>query len=159
MNLKNIISKIKTIQFKKIKFLTAKKVALGKGNVTQYTLIECKELFSIIFYRWNTIDQVRFHTHAFNAHAFLLRGFYHEKVISDGKIIDKTVNQWLKPRFLARNYCHSIGYAKPQTMTLVITGAWQETWQEYFPDTNEWVTYSWGRKKIDTMNSKLLKDK
>ena len=157
MFFKKIIAKIKTIRFKEIKFLTSKKVALGKGNVTQYTLIECKELFSVIFYRWNTIDQVRFHTHAFNAYAFLLRGYYEEKIIVDGEIIEKTVNQWLKPRFLAKNYCHSIGYAKPQTMTLVITGAWQDTWQEYFPDTKKWVTYSWGRNKIDSVESDLLK--
>tara|TARA_R110000850_G_scaffold100075_1_gene207169 strand:- start:163 stop:627 length:465 start_codon:yes stop_codon:yes gene_type:complete len=145
-----IIEKLKSIRLRDIKLLTSKQVALGQGNVTQYTLFECKELFSIIFYRWNTIDQVRFHTHAFNAYAFLLKGYYHEKIISKGKTTDNIVNQILKPRFLAREYCHSIGYAKPNTMTLVITGSWQDTWQEYFPDTKKWVTYSWGRNKIDS---------
>ena len=142
--------------FKGIKFFKSKEVALGVGSVTQYTVFECKQLFSIIFYRWNTVDQVRFHTHAFNAYAFLLRGYYEEKVIKDNKIINKTVNQLFKPRFLARNYCHSIGYAKPNTMTLVITGRWQDTWQEYFPDTEEWVTYSWGRQKTNKVKSGLL---
>ena len=98
---------------KNIKMFTTKEVALGEGSVTQFTLFECKELFSIIFYKWNTIDQVRFHTHAFPAYAFLLRGYYHEKVLTeDGKIIDKVVNQLFKPRFLVRNYCHSIGDRK-----------------------------------------------
>jgi len=152
MNFKNILEIIK-----QMKFFTSKEVSLGKGSVTQYTLFESKYLFSIIFYRWNTVDQVRFHTHAFNAYAFLLRGYYEEKVIVNNKVIDKAVNQLFKPRFLAKNYCHSIGYAKPQTLTLVITGRWQDTWQEYFPDTKKWVTYSWGRNKIKESKSDLIK--
>tara|TARA_E500000081_G_scaffold154575_1_gene191916 strand:- start:637 stop:1098 length:462 start_codon:yes stop_codon:yes gene_type:complete len=141
---------------KNIKMFTTKEVALGEGSVTQFTLFECKELFSIIFYKWNTIDQVRFHTHAFPAYAFLLRGFYHEKVLTeDGEVVDKVVNQLFKPRFLARNYCHSIGYAKPSTMTMVLVGRWSKQWKEYFPDTNTWITYEWGRKKVSKKVSNL----
>lgn len=151
MKFKNIIQALK-----EIKVCKSKEVALGKGSVTQFTLFECKQLFSIIFYKWNTVDQVRFHTHAFNAYAFLLRGYYHEKIIKDNKIIEKTVDQILKPRFLARNYCHSIGYAKPNTMTVVISGRWQKNWKEYFPDTGTWVTYSWGRHKIDSKKTDLI---
>ncbi len=139
-----------------IKICKTKDVALGKGSVSQFTLFECKQLFSIIFYKWNTVDQIRFHTHAFPAFAFLLKGFYNEKVLtSEGKIIDKTVNQLFKPRFLARNYCHCIGYAKPNTRTLVITGRWSKQWKEYFHDTGTWVTYEWGRKKIKTVSTTL----
>jgi hypothetical protein len=142
---------------KNIKFFTSKDVALGEGSVTQYTFFECKELFSIIFYKWNTVDQVRFHTHAFPAYAFLLRGFYHEKVITEDKrIIKKIVNQLFKPRFLARNYCHSIGYAKPNTVTMVFVGRWSKQWKEYFPDTKTWVTYEWGRKKVNKVVSELV---
>ena len=130
------------------KFFKAKDVALGEGHVRQYTVFENKYLFSIIFYKWNVVDQIRFHTHAFNAYAFLLWGTYDEKVLTRYGISDRTVDQWLKPRYLPKNYCHCIGYAKPNTMTLVITGKWQDTWREYFPDTDTWVTYSWGRNKI-----------
>lgn len=141
---------------KNIKFFTTKEVTLGEGSVTQYTLFECKELCSVIFYRWNTVDQVRFHTHAFPAYAFLLRGFYHEKVITDkGNVVKKIVNQLFKPRFLARDYCHSIGYAKPNTVTMVLVGRWSKQWKEYFPDTKTWVTYEWGRKKVKKVVSEL----
>ena len=136
-----------------IKMFSKKEVALGKGSVTQYTLFECKWLFSIIFYKWNTVDQIRFHTHAFAAVAFLLRGWYEEKVITYNDVglqftTQKTVNQWLKPRYLPRNYCHSIGYALPSTITMVLCGPWQKTWKEFFPDSKKWVTYTWGRKVI-----------
>lgn len=131
-----------------IKMFTKKQVALGKGSVTQYTVFECKWLFSIIFYRWNTVDQIRFHTHAFAAYAFLLRGWYRESVMVDSVVEARTVDQTFKPRFLPKNYCHSIGYAKPNTVTMVIAGPWQKTWKEYFPDTKKWVTYGWGRKVI-----------
>ena len=125
-----------------------KEVALGKGSVTQYIVFENKYLFSILFYKWNTIDQIRFHTHAFASFAFLLRGWYWEKVIFNKIEMTNFVNQPLWPRFLPRNYCHAIQNAKPGTLTMVITGPWQKNWHEYFPDTKTWVKYAWGREKV-----------
>lgn len=132
----------------RIKLFSKKEVALGKGSVTQYTLFENKYLFSIIFYRWNTIDQIRFHTHAFSSVAFLLRGWYWEKVRFKDIVMTNFVNQPLWPRFLPKNYCHAIENAKPGTITMVITGPWQKNWFEHFTDTDTWVKYSWGRKKV-----------
>ena len=131
-----------------MKWFCKSEVSLGKGSVTQYILFEHKKLFSIIFYRWNTIDQIRFHTHAFASFAFLLHGWYHEKVIFDGVTMSNFVNQPLWPRWLPRNYCHAIENARPGSITMVITGPWQDYWYEYFPDTDIWVKYGWGRKII-----------
>ncbi len=128
-----------------------KEVALGEGSVEQTIIFENKKLFSIILYKWNTIDQIRFHTHAFTAFAFLLSGWYWEKVMFKETVMTNFVNVPLVPRFLPKNYCHAIENAKPNTRTLVITGPWQKHWYEYFPDTETWVKYTWGRKKIDKM--------
>jgi hypothetical protein len=125
------------------------KVALGEGAVYSFTLFESKYLFSIIFYWWKTIDQVRFHTHAFAAIAFLLSGSYVEDRIVDGQIEENNVNQWLWPRYLPRNYTHKIKKAAPRTLTMVITGPWQKHWYEYFEDTRQWIKYGWGREKLD----------
>jgi hypothetical protein len=125
-----------------------KEVALGTGSVTQYILFENKHLFSVIFYRWNTIDQVRFHTHAFASFAFLLKGFYWEKIKFGDIEMDNLVNQPLWPRYIPKNYCHSVGHAKPGTLTMVLAGPWQKHWYEFFPDTETWVKYTWGRKKL-----------
>lgn len=130
-----------------------KQVALGKGNVDQYIVFENKHLFSIIFYRWNTIDQIRFHTHAFAAVAFLLKGWYWEKVIFNGITMTNFVNVPIWPRFIPKNYCHAIENAKPNTLTLVLTGPWQKHWYEYFPDTQKWVKYVWGRKKVEKLDA------
>jgi hypothetical protein len=140
-----------TILFRK------KQVALGKGSVTQYTLFENKKLFSIIFYKWNTIDQIRFHTHAFTAFAFLLSGWYWEKVKYNDIEMTNFVNQPLWPRYLPKNYCHAIKNAKPGTLTMVITGPWQKHWYEYFPDKGHWIKYTWGREKVEHLYS-LPKD-
>jgi len=129
-----------------------KEVALGEGSVFQRIVFENKHLFSIIFYRWFTIDQIRFHTHAFASFAFLLSGWYWEKVLFNNIEMTNFVNQPLWPRFLPRNYCHAIENAKPGTLTLVITGPWQKNWYEYFPDTKKWVKYEWGRKKVGTFD-------
>lgn len=58
------------------------------------------------------------------------------------------VNQWMKPRFIPKGYCHSIKKAQPGSLTVVFTGPWQKHWYEYFPDTEKWVKYEWGRKKV-----------
>jgi hypothetical protein len=129
-------------------FFKKKRVELGEGQVTQYTVFESKRLFSLIFYRWGTIDQVRFHTHAFGAVAFLLRGWYWEKVRFGGTTMTNFVNVPLVPRFLPRNYCHAIENSKPGTITMVIAGPWQKTWWEYFPKTDTWQQYGWGRVKL-----------
>lgn len=130
-------------------FLRKKRVELGDGYIIAYTLFEHKYLFSIIVYHWKTIKQNRFHSHAFPAVAFLLRGEYEEEVYSRGNIIKKTVNQWLKPRWLPRNYTHRILAAKPKTWTVVFTGPWIKHWYEYFDDTKTWVKYAWGRKVVE----------
>ena len=69
-------------------------------------------------------------------------------MIVDEITIDKTVDQWFKPRYLPKQYCHSIGYAEPGTTTMVLCGPWDKTWKEYFPDTKKWITYTWGRNVI-----------
>jgi hypothetical protein len=133
-------------------FFQKKQVALGKGSVMQYILMENKWLFSIIFYKWATIDQIRFHTHAFHSVAFLLKGWYWEKVkfqTGDVKFqASNLVNIPLYPRIIQKNYCHAIQKARPGTMTMVIAGPWEKHWAEFFPADKKWVKYAWGRKKI-----------
>jgi len=139
-----------------MKIFTKSKVALGKGHVTQYILFEHKSLFSIIFYKWNTIDQIRFHTHAFNSFAFLLHGWYWEKVKFGDITTTNLVNQPLWPRWIPKNYCHAIEVARPGSISMVICGPWDKHWYEYFPYDSEsdrdgfWQKYGWGRVKVST---------
>ena len=128
-----------------------KRIELGKGHIIQYTIFESKKLGGIWIYNWKTILQNRFHTHAFSSYAFLLSGSYTEEVIKDGKIETRTVNQWLKPRYLPKKYCHRILKADPNTWTIVFFSKWIPYWWEYFADSKTWIKYGWGRKKIDKL--------
>jgi hypothetical protein len=126
-----------------------KRIELGLGHIIQFTIFEHKRIGGIWIYNWKTIEQNRFHTHAFSSYAFLLRGEYVEEVIHDGKIEKRVVNQWLKPRHLPKNYTHRILEAKPKTWTIVFFGPWISHWWEYFDDTKTWIKYGWGRKVLE----------
>jgi hypothetical protein len=133
-------------------FFKKKRVELGEGHVMAYTVFEWKPLFSIIVYNWLTIKQNRFHSHAFPAVAFLLSGKYEEEVKVNGKTYSKTVNQWLKPRYIPRNYVHRVLKSDPNTWTIIFVGPWHKWWYEYFEDTGIWCKYLWGRKMVGKTN-------
>jgi len=126
-----------------------KRIELGKGHIEQYTIFESKYLGGIWLYNWKTIDQNRFHTHAFNSIAVTLRGGYTQEVITDEGIKEEKVTGWLMPRFLPKHYTHRILEAKPNTWTCVFFGRWSKYWYEYFDDTKTWVQYTWTRKVVD----------
>ena len=135
-----------------------KRVELGDGHIVQYTLFESKRYFGVILYNWKTINQNRFHSHAFSAYAFLLNGSYDEEVIKDGKVSLNTVKNRFYPRYIPQNYVHRILKARPKTWTLVFIGPWMDYWFEYFQDSKKWVKYGWGRKKIDTFDGDETSD-
>ena len=135
-----------------MKFLKKNIEELGEGHIVQYILFKWKLFVGIWFYNWKTIDQNRFHTHAFNSYAMTLNGGYRQEVIKDGKIIVEDVSKLFKFRHLPVNYCHRILEAKPNTWTMVIFGSWSPNWWEYFPKSKTWVKYSWGRKVVKKIN-------
>jgi len=128
-----------------------KRIELGEGHIVQYTLFESKNWGGVWIYNWKTIEQNRFHTHAFSSYAFLLRGSYTEEVIKDGEIKERVVDQWMKPRYLLMNYCHRILEAIHNTWTIVFFSKWIGHWREYFGDTKTWVKYGWGSKVLEKL--------
>lgn len=143
-----------------MKWFSKQKVALGEGYVTQYTIFEAKTFGGIWLYNWKTIDQMRFHTHAFSSVAFTLRGSYTEEVLnSDGTVTTNEVANWLRPRYIPSGYCHRIQGARKNTWTIVFFGPWRKSWWEFFPDTSTWVQYGWGRKILGKMNGRAVSGK
>jgi hypothetical protein len=138
-------------------FFNKKIVELGNGPVIVYTLFEFKKFGGILFHNFKTIEQDRYHDHAFSAIAFLLWGGYEEEQLIpytdlEGRpaaiIKYNIVNQWLKPRWIPRKYMHRILKAQPNTWTVLFFGPWKATWREYFPILYTTKVYSWGRKVI-----------
>jgi hypothetical protein len=126
-----------------------KRIELGSGHIIQYTLFEHKKMGGVWIYNWKTIEQNRFHTHAFSSVAITLSGQYTEEIIKDGVIERRDVRKLFRPRKLPANYCHRILSAEPNTWTMVIFGKWIPYWWEYFQDTKTWVKYGWGRKVVE----------
>lgn len=116
--------------------------SLGVGNIRRFTIIEVKYLGGIVVNIFNTEDQDRFHSHAFSALSWMVKGHYYEDVVVEGKrVITKKIE---KSRFIPRNYIHKITKSSPNAMSITFEGPWESTWNEYF-DNGRIKTYSWGR--------------
>ena len=116
------------------------RIALGNGFLDRYTIFECKRWFSIYFHIFNTIEQDRFHTHAFDGVAILLRGGYEEEVKKGNLFYRK----WIGPsvRFIPRSYNHRLLRSKPNTLSILFTGPWSEENESYVK------ILGWGRKEL-----------
>lgn len=114
-----------------------------KSHVTGFWIIEIKSLFSIVFLKFAKGTREAFHTHAFNAFTWFLRGSvteYHK---------DGSEKQWrpsLRAKFTPRSCFHKV-YAHVDTYALSIRGPWADRWQEYLPETNEIIQLTHGRKR------------
>ena len=124
--------------FKKVR------VALGLGHLDRYTLFEWKRGVSVYFHVFNTVEQDRFHTHAFGGFAFVLKGGYTEEYIENGTVKTKYVGRGV--RYIPRSYNHRLLKSEPNTISLLIAGPWADTWTE---ENDRYVrTLGWGRKEI-----------
>ena len=124
--------------FKKVR------VSLGEGFLDRFTLFEWKRFFCIYLHVFNTIKQDRFHSHAFNGVAFLVRGGYEEEV----KKGNLSYRKWIGPgiRYIPRQYNHRLLKSKPNTISILFTGPWSKTWTE---ENDQYVrTLTWGRKEV-----------
>lgn len=118
--------------------------SLGVGNIKRFTIFEVKYLCGIVVNIFNTDNQDRFHSHAFNAFSLMLKGYYFEEIIIDNKVQIKKIE---KSRFIPKNYIHKITKSSPNTMSITFEGPWGGSWNEYF-DSGRIKTYGWGRKVL-----------
>lgn len=114
----------------KIVFFKKKRIDLGEQSVTELTILEYKKWFSIKLFNFHKSEGVqdRFHTHAFNAYSFLLKGDYTEEVLEDNKIV-KCLRSRSKALFIPKDSYHRITRSKG-CVTLLVTGPWGETFKE-----------------------------
>lgn len=117
---------------------------IGVGNIKRFTILEFKHVFGIIVNVFNTVDQDRFHSHAFHAMSLMIRGYYLEDVIEGNEVVTKKIT---KSRFIPKNYIHKIKESSKNAMSITFEGPWESTWNEYF-DNGRIKTYTWGRKVI-----------
>ena len=143
--------------------LPKKEFKLGQGTITRYTLFECKWLFSIYIHDIDSVSQDRFHTHAFNALVYILKGSYSElikvnsvkvnsvKINNDAKhennsVIRKTYRRG-QFRYIPRLLNHKIEKSEPHTTSLSLTGPYSSMWTEELDDGTLYVLTA-GRKVL-----------
>jgi hypothetical protein len=100
-----------------------------KSSVTGYWLIESKSLFSIVLLKFEGKSRAAFHTHAFNAFSWMLKG----KLIEYFHIDYKPFNV-IEPSFIPFwtykedfHMVSSIG----TSWALTFRGPWTKKWMEY----------------------------
>lgn len=128
----------------------------GKDSgVTAYFLIEWKILFSIGILHFKKGSREAYHTHAFNALTWWLKGKVTEAklnaVFDDNEIAlkDKDITKDFKPSFIpkftSRHNFHKV-IAHENTYALTFRGNWKNTWNEF--KNNKLVTLTHGRKEL-----------
>lgn len=119
------------------------------SGVTGYWLIEIKSLFSIVLLHFSPGSREAFHSHAFNALTWWLKGDVTEEFLSpqwDGSTNPKNWRPSINPKVTLRNCFHKIIAGERGAWALSIRGPWSATWQEN--KNGQTYTLGHGRVKI-----------
>lgn len=136
-----------------MRFLEKAKDGGPESHVTGYFLVEIKPLFSIVLLHFANGTREAFHTHAFNALTWIVKGRFEENRmtgIKDGKeVVDVRVfPPSLRPKRTLRNCLHKV-FSIGDTWALSFRGPWANTWTEYLPAEKKFVILTHGRKIVD----------
>lgn len=119
-----------------------------ESTVDGFFIIEIKSLFSIVFLRFNKGSREAFHTHAFNALTFFLKGHAIEEHMNGEKIHWKpSIFNFWKPKYTSRKCFHKYTSLE-NTYAVTIRGPWIDKWKEYLPHLNKFVTLTHGRRVV-----------
>ena len=116
-----------------------------ESNVTGYWLIEAKSLFSIVLLRFSKGSREAYHTHAFNAISWVLKGEMHEYLVTN-KVIKMKPS--LLPIYTSRDRMHQVLGVADNTWALSFRGPWVDTWKEYLPKLKRYITLTHGRNIV-----------
>ena len=118
----------------------------GKDSpVDAYFLFEIKGLFSVALLKFNKGMREQYHSHAFNAYTWLLKGALFEEDKDSEEIY--VYERSLLPKYTPREKFHRVR-ATETSWCLTVRGRWQDTWQEYDDKTGEYTTFTHGRVKV-----------
>lgn len=120
----------------------------GKDSgVTGYWLIEWKSVFSIVLLKFNKGSRDAFHSHAFNAYTWWLKGKVVE-LFYDEEGEPKDFKFWTPsfiPKYTPKGCFHKI-IASETSWALSFRGPWDATWKEH--KDGETYTLTHGRNKV-----------
>ena len=129
-----------------MKFLSYGKDGGLYSTVWGFWVVEIKSLFSIVVLCFEEGSREAYHTHAFNAITWWVKGHvteYHK----GGQPIDWRPS-W-KPKITPRSCYHKV-FAHKRSWAISIRGPWHRTWKEYHPTKELEVVLTHGREVITT---------
>lgn len=122
-----------------------------ESKVTGYWLIEWKSLFSIVLLKLENGSREAYHSHAFNAVSWLLKGQLDEHRLPDDDYWSGMATRYkpsIFPIFTSRKNMHRVT-SVGTSWALTFRGPWKEQWREHLPATGETYTLESGRVRVD----------
>lgn len=119
------------------------------SNVTGYWLIEWKKMLSICLLKFTNGSRQAYHSHAFNAISWLLKGQLEEDVCYPGSDLGQYVSYKpsLNPIYTSRERTHMV-ISLGTSWVLSFRGPWAKTWNEYSYPAGDPITLTDGRKIV-----------
>lgn len=115
--------------------------------VDAYFLIEMKGLFSIALLKFNKGSRESYHSHAFNALTWFIKGdLFEEDLHTPDGFLYRYTRSWL-PKYTPKAKTHRV-IAHEDSWCLTLRGSWQSTWTEYNEKLDESIILLQGRKVI-----------
>ncbi len=119
-----------------------------ESKVTGYWLIESKMFFSIVLLRFDKGSREVYHTHAFNAVSWVLKGKLLEYVKNSGKPIQCVYTPSLNCIYTPRERFHKVEGIADTTWAISFRGPWLNIWKEFLPYTNTEINLTHGRLAV-----------
>lgn len=131
-----------------MKFFKRSKDGGPESPVDAFFLFEIKSIGSIALLRFNKGDREAFHTHAFNALTWFIRGDLVEESLNTEYNYKNYhfYRRSLLPKITRREKNHRV-YAYSTSWCLTIRGPWAKTWTE--DDETHHTVLTHGRKIIE----------
>lgn len=135
-----------------MKFFHKAKDGGPESNVTGYWLIEWKAGFSIALLCFSRGSREAYHSHAFNAWSWVLKGLLEQwalvQIHDEDWVEASELRPSFKPVYTPRECMHKVHGVADKTWVLSIRGPWVDTWKEYFDKDRQYVTLTHGRKVV-----------
>jgi hypothetical protein len=122
-------------------FMCKRKDGGSESPVDAYFLIEIKDWFSIAILKFNKGGREAYHTHAFDAYTWFLKGnLVEEDVNGESYVYERS----LVPKKTLKSKNHRVK-ALSDSWCFTIRGKWDKTWTEYNETLDETTVFSDGR--------------
>lgn len=127
-----------------MKFFSLSKDGGAESHVTGFFFVEIKKLFSIVLLHFANGTRDAYHSHAFNAVTWVIKGEFQEHML-DGKV--NIFKPSFRPKITPRSTFHKVK-SVGSTWAISFRGPWVNTWREYLPSSKSFVTLTHGRKVV-----------